>query len=324
MAPKVIDHDVIKFREELSNDVIEKLLIDGGAEKVKESVTNWGYSIENEIVAVPIMIVGQEGKLTGAKWQVVGGIKPKAVKAQQIWPEAEKDIFVEMKIEDLSIFNFHNKCRNVSSWLDSDTLTWSVYKQKNKNKTLVPVEEHQAAGIQKFCLRIGILPISGDTASLTLAFVPFSKEELKKCLPDSYSKTYCPQVALTLGSNNTRAVAIKFGIQEAIGSKTGLKVLPLLEDMRVEVEKTNPVSMDIRKGLAKFLRTCQGFNNRVPKSLTDAIEEVKRNPSPAEPEWVWPEPHDEESVEPLEEPGWLNLYILTMKAIEMDLGQFEF
>ena len=43
------------------------------------------------------------GKLVGAKWQVVGGIKPKAVKAEQIWLEAEKDVFVEIKLDDLPI-----------------------------------------------------------------------------------------------------------------------------------------------------------------------------------------------------------------------------
>ena len=39
MAPKVIDHDVIKFREELSKDVIEKLMIDGGASVGSPSLT---------------------------------------------------------------------------------------------------------------------------------------------------------------------------------------------------------------------------------------------------------------------------------------------
>ena len=100
MVPKIIEHDVYKFREELSEETIKNLTIDGGAEKVKEALSSWGVSIENERVAVPILMVGIEGKLVGAKWQVVGGIKPKAIKAQQICPEAEKDDFMEIKCDD--------------------------------------------------------------------------------------------------------------------------------------------------------------------------------------------------------------------------------
>ena len=77
MVPKIIEHDVYKFREELSEETIKNLTIDGGAEKVKEALSSWGVSIENERVAVPILMVGNEGKLVGAKWQVVGGFKPR-------------------------------------------------------------------------------------------------------------------------------------------------------------------------------------------------------------------------------------------------------
>ena len=100
------------------------------------------------------------------------------------------------------------------------------------------------------------------------------------------------------------------GVQELVGSKTGLKVRPLIEDMKEgELRGTLISSMDIRKGISKFLRTCQGFNNRIPKKLAEASEDIKRNPSPAEPEWIWPEPHVEEVNVPLEETGRLNICI---------------
>ena len=125
-------------------------------------MVSWGFSIENERVAVPILMVGNEGKLVGAKWQVVGGIKPKAVKAEQIWPEAEKDVFVEIKLDDLTEFSFYNKCRNVSGWLDSDTISWVAFKKEDKSKAVIPTDQHGACGIRKFSIRIGVLPISGS------------------------------------------------------------------------------------------------------------------------------------------------------------------
>ena len=100
------------------------------------------------------------------------------------------------------------------------------------------------------------------------------------------------------------------GVQEPVGSKTGLKVWPLIEEMREgELRGTLISSMDITKGISKFLSTCQGFNNRIPKKFSKATGDIKRNPAPAEPEWIWPEPHVEDSNVPLEETGWLNICI---------------
>ena len=308
MSPKVIDHADLRYSEEIGVEVLQKLVIEGGSEKVKECLKNvWDYN-PDENVAVPVLMIGQEGKAVGAKWVVVGKIQPKAVKAEQIWKEASKDIFIDIKIPDMTIFNFYNKCRNVSGWLDCDALSWSVFKNENKKKVAIPLEKYQEVGVQKFCLRICVLPNSVSAVALTLALVPLSKDELKKRLPEHYSKTYCPQVALTLGEKTTRAITIKLGVAEPVTSKTGLKVWPLLEDIRSqECRGQNIQSMDIRKCTAKFLRTVQGLNNKLPKNLDEAFEEVKTKPSPAEPEWIWPESHVMESAEPLVEQGGLKV-----------------
>ena len=42
MAPKVIQSECFKFREELSKQLVDDLIVDGGAEKVKEALTQWG------------------------------------------------------------------------------------------------------------------------------------------------------------------------------------------------------------------------------------------------------------------------------------------
>ena len=82
MTPKIIDDTGFKVREDLSTDAIKKLVIDCGSEKVKESLVNvWNYGHE-ENVAVPILVTGPDGKVTGTKWVVTGMVEPKAVKAE--------------------------------------------------------------------------------------------------------------------------------------------------------------------------------------------------------------------------------------------------
>ena len=306
MSPKVIDHPDFKFREEIGAESLQKLIIEGGSEKVKESLKNvWGYDVDDN-VAVPVLMIGQEGKAVGAKQVVVGKIQPKAVKAEQIWKDVAKDIFIDIKIPDMTIFTFYNKCCNVSGWLDCDALTWSVFKNENKKKVAIPVEKYQEMGVKKFCLRICVLPNSVSAAALTLALVPLSKDDLKKRVPEHYSKSYCPQVALTLGEKTTRAAVIKLGVAEPVTSKTGMKIWPLLEDLRPQENRgQNILSMDVRKCAAKFLRTVQVLNNKLPKNLDEAFEEVKNKPAATEPDWIWPESHAVESVEPVIDQGGL-------------------
>ena len=79
--------------------------------------------------------------------------------------------------------------------------------------------------------------------------------------------------------------------------------------------------MDIRKALSKFLRTVQGLNNKLPKNLDEAFEEVKKNASPSEPEWIWPPHHEVESEEALVEQGWL-IRIISRHYCLNGLGQY--
>ena len=79
-----------------------------------------------------------------------------------------------------------------------------------------------------------------------------------------------------------------------------------MEDLRPQENRgQNILSMDVRKCTAKFLRTVQGLNNKLPKNLDEAFEEVKNKPAATEPDWIWPESHAVESAEPLIDQGGL-------------------
>jgi hypothetical protein len=175
-------------------------------------------------------------------------------------------------------------------------LVLTVFKKENKKKVVISIDKYQEVGVQKFSLRICVAPISATTLFLTLAIVLLAKDDLKKRIPEHYSKTVCPQVALTLGEKMTRAITIKLGVEEPIGRKSGMKVWPVIDDIRpAEEQGQNILSIDVGKELSKFLRTVQGLNNKLPKNLDEAFEEVKKNASPSEPDGIWP-PHHKNNV----------------------------
>ena len=78
MSPNIIEGDVFKKRKELPQEIFKDLIADGGAEKVKALLTEkWKYS-PSEITAVPSLTVSTEGRLSGAKWHVLGRL-PKGI-----------------------------------------------------------------------------------------------------------------------------------------------------------------------------------------------------------------------------------------------------
>ena len=118
MSPKIIDGVVFKNRRELALDDYKDLLVDGGIEKVKTLLCEkWKLSPE-EITAVPSLTINNAGRLTGAKWYIMGKItKDINIRLNQLNLEAEDDIFVTVKNIDTAMFPFYNKRRNDSGWI---------------------------------------------------------------------------------------------------------------------------------------------------------------------------------------------------------------
>ena len=64
MSPKVITCEVFRNREELPNEVVENLVVDGGVERIQK---RWGYAAEEPVV-LPCLTLNTDGKIGGAKW----------------------------------------------------------------------------------------------------------------------------------------------------------------------------------------------------------------------------------------------------------------
>ena len=321
MAPKVIENDIFKHRKEIDKEVIEKLIVRGGPVAVRETLTDKFQYNDTEKVAAPTIVIAGDGRISGVKWTILGKPDKKVtIKGTQLWPDCEEEVHINLEVPEFDNFQFYNKCRNVSGWIDSSELTWTVLKKVDKKKKAVVITptNYETTGVKGFSVRMGVLPISSDTANLTLAILPLSKAEIKKRFGDKYSKTYTAQVALTMGENNVKAMAIKLAVKEVDNANFGMGILPIIEDVRSDeqISEKFPTSLEIRKAMFHFLRGCQGFNNKIPRTLQDALTEGPDKWAAIEPEYIWPETHNEENDQPVEESG-------TYNTLHMDLEQMN-
>ena len=134
MAPKAITSDLFKNRKEIPTEILEKLIVKGGPVAIKESLKQFGYK-ENEKVAVPTLVVAGDGRIGGIKWTVLGKASKKVtIKASQLWPEGIDEVYISLEVPEFDTFTFYNKYRNVSVWMDSAELTWTVVKKNEKGK----------------------------------------------------------------------------------------------------------------------------------------------------------------------------------------------
>ena len=307
MSPKVISGDVFKNRKEISVEFYKDLIVDGGCEKIKNVlVEKWKHN-PAELIAVPSLTVNNAGRLSGAKWYVFGKLsKDINLKLTQLNSDADDDIFISIKSLEMSVFPFYNKRRNASGWIDSSEIDFSMFRKAKSKKQPIPADQFADLGVTGFSVRIGIMPVSSTTASLTLALHPMNKEDLKAKAPDSYYKNGCPQVALPIGENNAKHLIIKLGIEEPAGSNVGMGVFPIIEDLRKDEEVANisPTSLEVRTALHIFMRKVRGFNSKSAKKVLEAMEdtatELAKN---YDPEMIWPEAASVEGDDPVDELG---------------------
>ena len=150
---------MIKYRKELDNESIGKLIVKGGAMTVKETLKTWNYG-DTDNIAIPTLTIGGDGRISGARWTVIGkAAKKTTIKAIQLWPDCEDEVYISLDVPDFENFLFYNKCRNASGWIDSSHLTWTVMKKTDKNKkVMVKPENYDKTGIKGFSIRMGIRP----------------------------------------------------------------------------------------------------------------------------------------------------------------------
>ena len=260
MSPRIIEDQIFNNRKEITTDVIRDLEFSEGAENLKDLlVTKWKHC-PDDTVAVPCLTVNTVGKVSGAKWYLVGKLMREVnVKLTQLNSDADDDVVLSIKINDLGIFPFYNKRRNVSGWVDSSEVDFNLNKKVKSKKQQVDVDQYTAVGFKGFSLRVGVTPISATSANIVLALHPLGKDELKAKIPDFYYKNGCPQVALSIGDNNSKYLCVPMMVQEPPSCGFGMGILPAIEDLRSEQERISlhPSSWELRVACNAFLRSLE-------------------------------------------------------------------
>ena len=151
MSPRIITSELFRNRRELQNEVIENLIVDGGVERVKTMIQErWAYA-PDEVVVLPCLTLNTEGKISGANWHTIGVLKREVnLKLAQLNPEADDDIFLCLRNLDLSIFRFYNKRRNISGWIDSTALKYSVFRKARSKKEAIQPDQYESLGFRGF------------------------------------------------------------------------------------------------------------------------------------------------------------------------------
>ena len=305
MAPKTIEGSIIKNRKAITNEVVSDLICDGGVERVRDLLTDKWKHNPDDVIVVPTLTINTAGKISGAKWHVLGKLtKDVNIKLTQLNSEADDDAIINIKNLELGIFPFYNKRRNVSGWIDSEEVDFSVVRKEGKKKVTVKADQLEDAGFKGFSLRIGVMPVAPTKANIVLAIHPLGKEGLKDKVPDGYYKNACPQVALGIGDSNAKFLCVSMGVQEPASCEFGMGILPVIEDLRSEGEIASlfPSSWDIRSALFNFMRTVKGFNNKSVKKIMEAMDDIETELSRSlDPEFVWPECVASEGDEPVED-----------------------
>ena len=98
MSPKVISGEIFKNRKEIALETYKDLIADGGVEKIKTVlVDKWRHN-PGEVIAVPSLTINTAGKLSGAKWYVIGKLAQDInLKLTQLNSDADDDIFLCIK-----------------------------------------------------------------------------------------------------------------------------------------------------------------------------------------------------------------------------------
>ena len=116
-------------------------------------------------------------------------------------------------------------------------------------------------------------------------------------------------MALPIRENNAKYLTIKLGIEEPDHVKVGMGVLPIIEDLRTEMEiaSVSPSSLEVRKALHNFLRSVRSLNNKTAKKVMEAMEDMAAEAGRCyDADYIWPEAVTEESEEPVNELGELH------------------
>ena len=268
------------------------LVVKGGVEAIDPALKRLVAWNGADPVCCPVTNIREDGTINTTRWALLGTLdKSPRLIASNLFSGADKDLVINILIDDLKIFEF--KDNNASHWIESSELQVEIYDKSEKK--VLSVEEAKGKGVNTFCIRIVLQPDSHATALMWMGLVPLSKEELRTKLPSIYSRTCCPQIALALGTGGARARRIMMSVREKEYDGFGFGCFPLIEDLQPG-EPTLPPARDLKEVLYRFMQAVGGTNNRSGLTIMQALDNNTEAGKETPPQSSWPQLSDNSPI----------------------------
>ena len=312
-------HKIFNGRKQMPEDEMRAGLIMGGKAALAEKLRKVHAWDGRTLIAAPSAVL-EAGAIVDNYWSILGELKDLTFGANLLWAKGNKDIKVNVKMEDLSMFDF--KDGNLSEWIDRKELevTFSV----GDGEEVSYEDLVDKYGPMEFCLRLLVVPTSHLGASVWVGASPYSKDDLKNRLGNEASSHLAPHITLPIHeamphgvTTAGRAAHAVFSRQELPTDGFGFGVLPWLEcSAEGEEGVVLPSSDEYKENTLLFLRqSTASAVTTTPKTMENKMEAlVAGKPvTPANPPHKFPEfVHSEETPEA--PTGWSDDHVKPMRS----------
>ena len=172
-AEKVIEHEGFKKEAELSNDMVQKLLVKSYGDAARTLIKD---GKGNPVIILGAKLAQDNKALENVEPVLAGTLFRKTARkyvSTKFWNFPDKTHLVLQPI-DLTLFRFDDAMD--SSYVDSSEVSFSF---QYEDGTEVPDTTLADQGFAGFCLKVFLIPVAGMTAKMKLVLFPAKKSVLK-------------------------------------------------------------------------------------------------------------------------------------------------
>ena len=161
------------------NDINNWVVEGPGGEAAKGTLDDFEWNGE-AVMGLTLITSTDNKKVSNAMVFLTGEFmkSSKDIKANRLFPEADKDLKIQYCIEEASTFSFRTGSM-VGEALDDDKVTWTVLRKSARGYTAVEEADYVEQKIGHFSIKPYVVPISATRAKVTLLVFPLSTEELE-------------------------------------------------------------------------------------------------------------------------------------------------
>ena len=166
-------------KDDLNWGDIQDWIVAGGNEAIKSTLDQYSWD-GNAVATILLSLSPDNRKVVQGKVVLVGDLMKgsKEVKANRLFPEADKQLSISYQFDDASLFTF-NSGTMIGELVDSSECNWSVFKKARGGNTEIVQSEFEGNSIGNFSVRPYLVPLSSQRAKLTLLVFPLSKADLE-------------------------------------------------------------------------------------------------------------------------------------------------